>query len=756
MSGFYVKLLLLLLLCRFSADLNAQTPDQLIQIGDKLYESGEYYGSIGFYEKALNLDSTNAEVLYKYGRNLYKINRFNKATRYLLKSSLLGGKTLYPNLTYELAESYRHAGDYRKARRHYTTALRSYRQDRDSYWYKRINQSKDAAEWADDHSKEKADYQIINWGEEINSTQAEYGATVLGDQLYFASLRADSSKSTYVIKDKEYFSRLFYSPLKQYDVSQLKLDDKLSKATKNKHLLNLNTAEEWTYFSLCDSNYQCEIWKGKLRDNRLTNAEKLNTNINLQGSNNTQAYPTVIDNQNYLFFVSNRNGGFGGLDLWVAKEADFGFDKAVNVGAVVNSIDNEVTPYYNAKTQTLYFSSNWHLGFGAYDIFRAKGKINDYKAVENLGQPINSFGNDYYFQQFGDSALLSSNRLNENTGGVTSCCNDLYKLAFEKEKVEIKEEQPKTLTKRVTSEVDIDVDVEVLNQYLPSDLYFHNDIPQPSSADTLTNANYINIAYEYLDMTDEYLSAMEKVKVSDDDLDNLSAFFEENVKKGIKSLEYFSPLLLKELEKGSDIELSILGFASAVSKEDYNYKLTLRRIESLINYFKSYKNGVFLPYIQKTASNGGSLKFIKLPFGEFAFSNDLDLVNKTKAVYSLEAVKQRKIELIAITKQTKGEQAKSSISFNTKSYQLGQVKSEKMQRFFQMNNEGNADLKIYNVTANCECVNLEYPTKIAAKSSERLIVNINTQDLKGDVKIELTVVTDTKPNFHYLTIEFTL
>ena len=235
MSGFYVKINFLFSLLFLCFSLKSQTPEQLLQIGDQLYEKGEYFGSIGFYEKALNLDSTNAEVLYKYGRNLTKINRHNKATRYLLKSSLLGGKNIFPELAYELAEAYRHSGDYRKARRHYTTALRPYRRERESYWYKRINQSKESAQWAESNDESNSEFTVKNFGNKINSPVAEYGATVENEILYFSSLRADSSKSDYVIEDKNYYSRVYYSSMKNYEVNKVELDENLKKEALNKH-----------------------------------------------------------------------------------------------------------------------------------------------------------------------------------------------------------------------------------------------------------------------------------------------------------------------------------------------------------------------------------------------------------------------------------------------------------------------------------------------------------------------------------------
>ena len=111
----------------------------------------------------------------------------------------------------------------------------------------------------------------------------------------------------------------------------------------------------------------------------------------------------------------------------------------------------------------------------------------------------------------------------------------------------------------------------------------------------------------------------------------------------------FTPLLNKELEDGKTVTLTIKGFASPLSKSDYNVNLTLRRVSSLINYLSEYEDGLLLPYINGTAENGAKLEFIKVPFGEYqsATISD-DLKDKRNSVYSPGAALERKIEIIAI------------------------------------------------------------------------------------------------------------
>src|SRR5690554_2336987 len=138
MSRFLIKYILFVLGLTFTSLVKAQLPKQIIEAGDKLFEKGKYEPALEVYQKAMETDSNHKEVLYKYGRTLYKLNEFKQANRYLLKSSLLNGGNTFEDLNYILAESYRRTGKYPQSIRYYNYALRPYRRESKGYEFQRI------------------------------------------------------------------------------------------------------------------------------------------------------------------------------------------------------------------------------------------------------------------------------------------------------------------------------------------------------------------------------------------------------------------------------------------------------------------------------------------------------------------------------------------------------------------------------------------------------------------------------------------
>ncbi len=747
MSKVPIGKLLLLFLFGLGSSAYAQNTEQILEVGHEYYSKGDYLGASKVYKQALDIDSSNAEVLYYYSKSLMEMMQMELASRYLFKASLIDKGENFPDVYYLLAESYRGSGDYRKARRYYSKALIPYRSDRKSYWYQRIDQSKDANNWA---MKQKVvNDEIQAFDNQFNTDASEYGARIIDGDLYFSSLRADSLEDGEIVNDLHYFNRIYHSNInKKGSALEVKTESEL----KDYHLANISfhkKKSKHVYFSACDTNYNCQIWEGEFENNRITKQKALNKNVNFPNYNNTQPEVFSYKGKEYIVFSSNRPRGFGGMDLWIAEKKEFGFDEAINLGSSINTQGDEITPYY--QDGWLYFSSDWHIGFGGFDIFKTSGWLSGFEEAKNLGSPINSPADDYYFSRSNGQAILSSNRKLDNSENY--CCNNLYYLPYEELALEEEEEAADTLVP----------DIITLNKYLPLDLYFHNDIPNPNSQDSTTKENYILLAKDYLKMKDEYLSQFDEggQYVKDEDVKlELEAFFEDEVGGGISDLEFFTPLLHKALESGSQIELSIKGFASSVSAAEYNLKLTLRRIESLINYFKEYNSGALLPYINNTNSSGGSLKIKKIPFGEFAFNDPSIEKDKILAVYSPQAASQRKIELIAVSNQG-GEKKKfdsqegyepPKMSFNSKSYDLGLVEQNDLSRVFLVKNEGGSALDIYNIMVNCDCAQIEYPSTLEAKEEGQIRIEIDATNMKGEIELILTIVSNTDPNLTDLKI----
>lgn len=111
------------------------------------------------------------------------------------------------------------------------------------------------------------------------------------------------------------------------------------------------------------------------------------------------AHPAINITGDVLYFTSKLAGGYGGKDIWMStySKKDKAWGQPVNLGPSINTSGDEMYPYMADDDKTLYFSSNYHLGMGGLDIFKAEkatdGKFT--KAPENLKSPMNSAGDDF-------------------------------------------------------------------------------------------------------------------------------------------------------------------------------------------------------------------------------------------------------------------------------------------------------------------------------------------------------------------------
>lgn len=110
--------------------------------------------------------------------------------------------------------------------------------------------------------------------------------------------------------------------------------------------------------------------------------------------------PTIAADGLTLYFASDRPGGFGGIDLYVTqKDPKTGlWGKPQNLGPKINTKEDEKTPFIHSDSETLYFSSRGHFGFGDYDIYYVrKDEKGEWIEPENIGSPINGTSEDTGF-----------------------------------------------------------------------------------------------------------------------------------------------------------------------------------------------------------------------------------------------------------------------------------------------------------------------------------------------------------------------
>lgn len=141
--------------------------------------------------------------------------------------------------------------------------------------------------------------------------------------------------------------------------------------------------------------------------------------------------PSIAPDGNALYFSSNRPGGFGGIDIYVAyKNGNGVWEEAENLGEQINTAGDEQTPFMHADNKTLYFSSTGWPGYGGADFFVVRQKINgEWTPPLNLGFPINTFDNEgsIAVASNGIDAYFASDR-SDSRGGL-----DIYKATLSNE-----------------------------------------------------------------------------------------------------------------------------------------------------------------------------------------------------------------------------------------------------------------------------------------------------------------------------------
>ena len=138
------------------------------------------------------------------------------------------------------------------------------------------------------------------------------------------------------------------------------------------------------------------------------------------------AHPSMSNDGTWLYFSSDMPGGFGGYDLYRVR-FDRGFwGRPENLGPQINTEGNENFPFIH-RSNTLYFSSDGHVGLGGLDVFKAKLERGQFRNVENLKRPVNSSKDDFSFvcDSAGTYGYFASNR----PGGAGS--DDIYAFVFE-------------------------------------------------------------------------------------------------------------------------------------------------------------------------------------------------------------------------------------------------------------------------------------------------------------------------------------
>ncbi|MBX2929267.1 MAG: PD40 domain-containing protein [Saprospiraceae bacterium] len=666
MSHFLIRFgLLWLLFCSAAAPLSAQSFKAFEKAGDQAAEGKDYNAALQHYAQALAIRPDHAGLCYKYAGIAHRFQAFEAARTYYLKVSEHAEAKVFPLALYQLGMVEKSMGNYQQATRYFTDFIAQYGQADAVHRDLAADQIRQC-EWAQEVIANPLRIETSRLNKNVNTGYTEFGPTPVGDTLYFSSLRFDNKKDYH--NPRRMVSKIL-STVRSGPGRPLR--DGFNIDTRHTAHFAVSEVSRRVYFTRCDyvsaSEIRCALyyrdidrrgrWRGE--DVRLPNI------INAPDFTTTQ--PTIgydsIGKAEILFFVSDRPGGQGGLDIWYCFALKDGAFSPARPLQALNTPGDDITPFFHTPTQTLYFSTNGRMGLGGFDIYSAK-KGRNWDEPVHAGAPLNSSYNDIYpvLLPDGESGYFSSNRpgslyLDEAN---KSCCNDIYffqimpplprpvpedtapeTIAADRLPVQSTPGRPNQASQR-------DRVPETLEDFLPLALYFDNDEPDKRTRRTTTEQTYGATFSKYFRYKGEYvrqyagpLTGEER----DDAEERMRAFFDDDIRRGHDLLLRFSEILLTRLQAGDQVEVFIKGFTSPRAKSDYNLALGGRRVSSVRNHFDAWQNGVFRQYLRS-----GLLKITERSFGETTASSEVSdaLDDLRGSIYSIGAMRERRVEIVEI------------------------------------------------------------------------------------------------------------
>jgi outer membrane protein OmpA-like peptidoglycan-associated protein/tetratricopeptide (TPR) repeat protein len=429
-----------------------------LKIADKFYAESYFYTAAEYYRDALRQDSTSRYAAFWLAMSLLQSRDYEGAEVFFDKfySMQPGEKTNTKKWEKENQILFNKGGFYYAQVLHrngkYDKAIESLGKFRKEYTAKDENdllptlakRLQESCEFAR-NNKVKAKVKIINAGAGVNRSYNEGGPFGVGeDKLYYSALKVDgmSTGDTLIFvkgnKSKRVY-QIYTSNLAGNDWSRGKAVENEDINTDGYIVGNgaFNGDMSRFYFTKClemdDDRSLCNIFVADHSNGTFSNVTRIPDPIN-EKERYTATQPTVRsarDGMEMIYFVTDRPGGAGGMDIWYFNREPGGtFVGPKPLVGPVNTAGDELTPYFNDSTGTLYFSSDGHPGYGGLDIFSTVENADlTWSPITNLGVPVNSGADDLYYSRSTDQTrgFLVSNRVGGvPLNGIKTASDDIY------------------------------------------------------------------------------------------------------------------------------------------------------------------------------------------------------------------------------------------------------------------------------------------------------------------------------------------
>ena len=433
---------------------------------------------------------------------------------------------------------------------------------------------------------------LLNMGTTVNSSRADYGPSlnILNNVLIFTSKRNTSGVSFDPVENEDIFiskrDEFGWGPAKE--LSDLNSRDNEGSATLSRDGKNL-------FFSRCDCDEcfgDCDLFVTTMQaDSTWGEAVNLGAAVN---SVSWDSHPSLSHSGDTLYFASDRLGGFGLSDLYFTyRKEDSTWARSQNMGPVINTRNNDVSPFYHPTFDVLYFSSNGQLyNFGEFDIYKSYKELGQWAEPYNIGPLVNGLGSEFYFTIDSESDLLFYSR---STGRDLTKL-DLYSFplpmgAQPLATIPVTGTLTDSLTGKpftgIVSIIDLDEGVEVAPKFLKPDGSFNFDL--------INNRNYLLVIQgdDFFRLEEVfYLDGPLEINKVTKPLASKVKFesIEFNVGKSDLKEEMYADLnkIINFLYDNSNFKLRISGHTDSFGSDEVNLRLSKERAKSIYDYMVDF------------------------------------------------------------------------------------------------------------------------------------------------------------------------
>ena len=373
-------------LLKQAIEIEPQFAEAILSLGGAYGELKDYKSALAQYDKIRLVDSANFKYYdLPYSINLAGMGRFDEALQAITRFLSIP----------ELGDRSKKSGEYRKR----------------CYQF--------GVQYANKNPAGNYVFAPANLGDSVNSPRSEYYPSItINDSIFVFTRRGEGFR-------EDFFESNILGERK-YTLSKA-IDGDINQEP-SKGAINISQDGEWLLFA--GYNFRngfgdFDLYISYYTPTGWSEPENLGPNINTEF---WESSPSLSPDNRALYFSSNRQGWYGGKDLYVSYRTPNGkWSPAKNMGANINSGGDELAPFIHADNASLYFTSDGLPGYGNSDIFLCrKGPNNEWSLPENLGYPINTIENEgsLFVAANGTTSFYASDR-SDTRGGLDIYTFDL-------------------------------------------------------------------------------------------------------------------------------------------------------------------------------------------------------------------------------------------------------------------------------------------------------------------------------------------